>query len=110
MRLLLDENVPKKLRQDLADHDVYTIRELRRDGNEDEDVLQLLIDFNFDALVTCDKNLRFQQNLVKYPTPIIVLDTYTNAYPILKLTVPLLLDLLQQPLAPGATVLKPSRN
>lgn len=40
MRLLLDENVPRKLKQDLDDHDVYTVRELRQNGNEDEDVLQ----------------------------------------------------------------------
>ena len=107
MRLLLDENVPRKLKQDLHTHDVYTVRELRRDGYEDEDVLQFLIDFNFDALITCDKNLRFQQNLTKYPTPVIVLDTYTNAYPILKLVVPHLLEQLKLPLSAGATVIRP---
>lgn len=107
MRLLLDENVPKKLKQDLLTHNVYTVRELRRDGYEDEDVLQFLIDFNFDALITCDKNLRFQQNLAKYPTPVLVLDTYTNAYPILKLVVPYLLEQLKLPLAAGATVIRP---
>lgn len=106
MRLLLDENVPKKLKQDLTGHTSYTVRELRREGNEDEDVLQFLLDFNFDALITCDKNLRFQQNLTKYPTPVIVLDTYTNAYPVLKSIVPLLLETLQSPLPPGATVIK----
>lgn len=106
MRLLLDENVPKKLKHHLAGHDVYTVREMRLSGNGDEDVLQFLTDFNFDALITCDKNLRFQQNLIRYPTPIIVLDTYTNAYPILKELVPSLLDLLAKPLMPGATVVK----
>lgn len=70
-------------------------------------MLRFLIDFNFDALITCDKNLRFQQNLTKYPTPIIVLDTYTNAYPILKSVVPRLLDILEQPLALGAIIVKP---
>ena len=94
MRLPLDENVPRKLKQDLIAHDVYTVRELRQDGNEDEDVLRFLIDFNIDALITCDKNLRFQQNLIKYPTPVLVLDTYTNAYPIIKSIVPQLLKVL----------------
>lgn len=107
MRLLLDENIPKKLKKDLAGHDVYTVQELRRDGNEDEEVLQFLIDFNFDALITYDKNLRFQQNFTKYPTPVIVLDTYTNAYPILKSIIPPLLEKLLSDLQPGATVIKP---
>lgn len=104
MRLLLDENVPRKLKHDLTGHDVYTVRELRQDGNEDQDVLQFLIDFNIDALITCDKNLRFQQNLARYPTPIFVLDTYTNAYIVLKAVVPKLLTLLDKPLMPGATI------
>lgn len=105
MRLLLDENVPKQFKQDLAaHHDVFTLREMRRDGNEDQDVLQFLIDFNFDALITCDKNLRFQQNLTRYSTPVFVLNTYTNAYPILKTIAPRLLELLEQPLATGATL------
>ena len=107
MRLLLDENVPKKLKQDLITHDVYTVRELRQNGNEEEDILQFLIDFNFDALITCDKNLRFQQNLIKYPTPVIVLDTYTNAYPILKLIIPRLLETLSLQLSSEAIVIKP---
>lgn len=106
MRLLLDENVPKKLKQDLVGHDVFTVRELSRHGNEDQDVLQFLVEFNFDALITCDKNLRFQQNLLKYPIPIIVLDTYTNAYPILKSIIPRLLETLQDPLESGATIVK----
>ncbi|AQG79552.1 DUF5615 family PIN-like protein [Spirosoma montaniterrae] len=107
MRLLLDENVPVKLKQDLTGHTVYTVRELRRDGREDEEVLQLLVDFNFDALITCDKNLRFQQNLSRYTTPVVVLDTYTNAYLVLRQTVPNLLSLLQQALPAGATIVKP---
>ena len=106
MRLLLDENVPRKLAKDLEGHIVYTVRELRFNGNEDEDILRLLLEFNIDALITCDKNLRFQQNLNKYSVPILVLDTYTNAYPVLKSVIPALLNALQQPLDEGATLIK----
>lgn len=109
MRLLLDENVPRKLKQDLSEHNVFTVREMRQDGNEDEDVLRFLLDYNFDALITCDKNLQFQQNLVRYPTPVIVLDMYTNAYPVLKKITPYLLDLLKKKLPPGAIILKPDQ-
>ncbi|GAB3785244.1 hypothetical protein GCM10028818_46540 [Spirosoma horti] len=44
---------------------------------------------------------------IKYPTPIIVLDTYTDAYPILQSVIPRLLETLDYPLEPGATIVKP---
>ncbi|PRY33964.1 hypothetical protein CLV58_119114 [Spirosoma oryzae] len=107
MRLLLDENVPRKLKQDVPGHYVCTVRELQQHGNEDQTILQFLVDFNFDALITCDKNLRFQQNLSRYPTPIIVLDTHTNAYPVLRAVIPQLLAVLEAPLPAGATIIRP---
>ena len=56
MRLLLDENVPKRLKQDLlTNHDVVTVRDMRQEGNVDEDFLRFLIDFNLGALIICDK-------------------------------------------------------
>ncbi|WP_460978927.1 DUF5615 family PIN-like protein [Spirosoma knui] len=104
---LLDENVPRRLKQELVGHTVFTVREMRQDGTEDVDVLRFLLEYNFDALITCDKNLPFQQNLTRYPVPVIVLDTYTNAYPVLRSIVPKLLALLGSPLAQGATIVKP---
>ena len=41
MRLLLDENVPRQLKQDITGHEVYTIREKRWNGKLNGELLQL---------------------------------------------------------------------
>jgi hypothetical protein len=66
MKLLLDENLPKRLKQDFLDHQVYTVREKSWNGIKNGDLLKLLLENNFDALLTFDKNLPHQQNFLKY--------------------------------------------
>ena len=52
MKLLLDENLPKRLKQDFLDHQVYTVREKSWNGIKNGDLLKLLLENNFDALLT----------------------------------------------------------
>ncbi len=66
MRLLLDENLPKRLRLDFPDHEIYTIRDEQWNGIKNGELLKLLIENLFDALLTFDKNLQYQQNFLKY--------------------------------------------
>lgn len=61
MRLLLDENLPKRLKL-YPEHEIYTIREKNWNGIKNGDLLKLLVSNNFDALLTFDKNLQHQQN------------------------------------------------
>ncbi len=42
--------------------------------------MQLMVAHNFDALITFDKNLQFQQNFKKYVLPALVLNTPDNTY------------------------------
>jgi hypothetical protein len=62
MRLLLDESVPKRLRRSLADHSVRTVVEAGWSGVKNGKLLALAA-AEFDAFITVDKNLPFQQNL-----------------------------------------------
>ena len=66
MRLLLDENLPKRLKQDFLIHEVFTIREKSWNGIKNGELLKLLLENDFDALLTFDKNLQHQQNFQKY--------------------------------------------
>ena len=52
MRLLLDENLPKRLKQDFLAHEVFTIREKSWTGIKNGELLKLLLENNFDALLT----------------------------------------------------------
>ena len=66
MKLLLDENLPKRLKLDYLEHEIYTVREKEWNGIKNGQLLQLLADNTFNALLTFDKNLQHQQNFNKY--------------------------------------------
>ncbi len=80
MRLLLDENLPKRLRQDFPEHEVFTVRDKQWNGIKNGDLLKLLLDNSFDALLTFDKNLQHQQNFLKYTITVFVLTAKINQY------------------------------
>ena len=103
MRLLLDENLPKRLKQDLQEHEIYTVADKGWTGISNGKLLELLVANNFDALLTFDKNLQYQQNLVKYPIPVIIVTATDNTYFTLKGMVPRLKSLLKNKLKPGPT-------
>lgn len=61
MKLLLDENLPKRLKTDFPNHEVFTIREMGWNGVKNGPLLQLMLDNGFRVLLTFDKNLQHQQ-------------------------------------------------
>jgi hypothetical protein len=72
MLLLLDENLPKRLKLDFPEHEIYTVRDKEWNGIKNGELLKLLIENNFDSLLTFDKNLQHQQNFVKYTIAVFV--------------------------------------
>lgn len=80
MRLLLDENLPKRLKLDFPEHEIFTIRDKQWNGIKNGDLLKLLLDNSFDALLTFDKNLQHQQNFLKYTITVFVLTAKINQY------------------------------
>ena len=77
MRLLLDESVPSRLRRALPGHEVRTVGEMGWSGVKNGKLLALAATA-FDAFVTVDKNLPYQQNLSTLPVAVIVLDARSN--------------------------------
>jgi hypothetical protein len=106
MKLLLDENLPKRLRQDLKEHEIYTAAGKGWTGISNGKLSGLLIEYEFDALLTFDKNLQYQQNFLKYTIPVIVLNAPDNSYLTLKNLVPKIKELLLDGLTVGATEIK----
>ncbi len=92
MRLLLDESVPRRLRQSLSGHEVRTVLEVGWSGIKNGKLLALAAT-EFDAFITVDKNLPFQQNLAVLPIAIFVLDAVSNELSVL---LPLVPELLKQ--------------
>ena len=80
MRLLLDENLPKRLKLDFFDHEIFTVRDKQWNGIKNGELLKLLLDNDFSALLTFDKNLQHQQNFFKYTITVFVLTAPINQY------------------------------
>ena len=71
---------PKRLKQDLAEFEIFTVRDQGWNGVTNGDLIKLMLENGFDALITFDKNLQFQQNFTKYPLHVIVLTAVSNRY------------------------------
>jgi predicted nuclease of predicted toxin-antitoxin system len=78
MKLLLDENLPKRLKADFANHDVFTVRDMNWNGIKNGQLLQLIAQNSFHALLTFDNNLQHQQNFQKYTLTVFVLSAPSN--------------------------------
>lgn len=63
MKILLDEDLPRKLRNLFPSQEVFTIQWMGWSGKENGELLSLMEKENFDVFITADKNLRYQQNL-----------------------------------------------
>jgi hypothetical protein len=78
MRLLLDENMPKRLKADFVEHDIYTVRDKEWNGIKNGQLLQLMVENEFHALLTFAKNLQHKQNFQKYTIAVFVLSAVNN--------------------------------
>lgn len=106
MRLLLDENLPKRLKQDFEEHEIYTTADKGWTGVSNGKLLELLTENNFDALLTFDKNLQYQQNFTKYTIAVIVLNAPDNSYATLKELVHKAKEILTPDLKAGPNEIK----
>ena len=77
MRLLLDECVPARLQKALPGHDVSTVVQAGWSGVKNGRLLALAAK-QFDAFVTVDKSLPYQQNQNTLPIAVLVLDAHSN--------------------------------
>ena len=80
-KVLLDENLPVKLKYRLQDVcDINTVNDKGWNALENGDLINAMQEDGFDYLITSDKNLQHQQNLSKYLIGFIVLDVVNNNY------------------------------
>ncbi|MFN2423961.1 MAG: hypothetical protein ABR572_09310 [Cryomorphaceae bacterium] len=106
MKLLLDENLPKKLRLDFIEFEVYTVAEMGWAGKTNGELLSLMTASGFDALLTFDKNLQHQQNFKKYSITVFVIGATKNTYVYLQPLVVQIKNYLQVALPKGAIEIK----
>ena len=91
MRVLLDECVPRGLREQLPGHDVKTVAETGWAGVKNGELLRLAAE-HFDVLLTVDRNLEYQQNFLSAAVAVIVMHTPTNDIVALQPLIPRVLE------------------
>jgi hypothetical protein len=74
---LLDECVDWRLSRTLTDHEVRSARQMGWSAIKNGELLELASE-RFDAFVTVDRNLAFQQNVRSLSIAVIVLHAKTN--------------------------------
>ncbi len=77
MRVLLDECVPKNLRRELPGHEVRTVVEMGWAGTGNGLLLRQAA-AEFDAFLTVDQGIEFQQHLVGVDLAVIVMAAPSN--------------------------------
>ena len=93
MKLLLDECVVRDLKSDLAGHEVSTVVEAGFGGLENGQLLRAVAG-KYDVLITVDRNLPFQQNIVSLQIAVLILTSTGITYADLKPLVPKILTQL----------------
>jgi len=79
MRVLLDESVPRGLKQLLPGHDVRTVVERGWRSVRNSDLLRLA-ESEFDVLVTADQGMEHEQNLKKFELGVIIPVARSNRF------------------------------
>jgi hypothetical protein len=77
MRILLDEDLPRRLGVLIAEHTVSTVQGCGWSGIKNGKLLALA-GTRFDVFLTMDGNLEFQQNLAKLPIAVLVVAAVSN--------------------------------
>lgn len=93
MRVLLDECVPRALRDDIPGHEVRTVAEVGWAGVENGELLRLAATA-FDVLITVDRNLEYQQSFKGVSLAVIVIHASSNDIIVLRPLMPTVLDLI----------------
>lgn len=95
MRILLDECVPKGLKREFGPgHLVLTVAEAGWAGTKNGQLLSLAAS-KFDAFVTSDTNLEYQQTLAKSSIVVVLLIAASNDINALRPLVPAVLSVLE---------------
>lgn len=91
MKLLLDQNLPHRIRHELPGHDVFTAAFMGWDAIENGELLRLAAQHGFDAVITNDRGLEYEQNIGALPVAVVIVLAKTNTIECIR---PLYPDLL----------------
>ncbi len=104
MKLLLDENLPHRLRPLLVGHDAFTVAFMKWKGIENGALLSLAARHGFDAVLTKDSGIEYEQNPLQLPCSVVILEAESNSLRHIQPLVPVVLNVL--PTLPPCVVVR----
>ncbi len=81
MKIFLDHNLDRRLKNHLTDYEVATTQEMNWADALNGELLTLAEQNGFDVMLTADSNIKSQQNLSKRRISILVLRALNNRLP-----------------------------
>ena len=95
MKLLLDESVPRRLGGFFPDaFEVRTAQRMGWAGSTNGDLLRRAAAHGFDAFITADRGIEYQQNPDRLPIPVLVLIAPRTRVQELRVLVPRVVDVV----------------
>lgn len=94
MRVLLDENLPHRLRHLRPGHDVVSVEYLGWKATRNGALLARAASGGFAVLVTKDQGIAYEQNLTTLPVAVVILQAKSNKLADIRPLVPQLLTAL----------------
>lgn len=94
MKVLLDENLRHQLRLELPGHNVCTVAYMKWGGIANGELLRRAAAEGFDAVITNDRGVEYEQNISALPIAVVVLCVKANTIEAIRPICPELLETL----------------
>ena len=91
MKVLIDENLPHKLRNVLSGHACFTTSYMGWSGISNGELLRMAPANGFEVVISNDRGLEYQQNQDALPVSVVVLLTKDNKLKTIESMVPALI-------------------
>jgi hypothetical protein len=95
VRILLDEQLPRKLAAEFVGHDVSTVQQEGWAGLHNGELLRAAASRGIEVFVTKDQSLEYQQNLAIAELGVVVLVAPSHDIELLRPLVPAVLEALE---------------
>lgn len=100
MKILLDENMPAKVKYDFGEgFEIITVKDMGWLGKKNGELLGLAAFNNFDIFITMDKHLKDQQNLNKVDLKFFILLAKNNKHQTLQPFINKVIEILKNGIA-----------
>jgi predicted nuclease of predicted toxin-antitoxin system len=105
-KLLLDENLPVRLKFDFPDDmEILTVNDMGWNSMKNRELLKAMENNSFDGLITSDQNLIYQQNIRIHNLAFIIIKAPDNRYETVSPLIPEVISKIRSELTEKVTII-----